>query len=82
MAIESGMKCHIVSKAAKTAVVMKDSDIDIDPDGDVASMKLSDGSWMSAMNDVKKGNECIAAVLEEKNSLLLKEMNLHHLWKL
>ena len=29
----------------------------------------------------KKNSECIAAALEEKNSLLSKEMTLHPLWK-
>ena len=40
---------------AKTAVAMKDIDIEIDPDGDVSSMKVSDRLWMSAVNDVEKG---------------------------
>ena len=53
-AIGNGVEHPIGSKAAKTAVAMKDVDIDIDPDGDVARVKVSDGSWISAMNDVKQ----------------------------
>ena len=60
------MENPIGGKAAKTAVMIKDVNIDIDPDGYVANMKVSDGSWMSAMNDVKKGSECITSALEEK----------------
>ena len=37
----SGMEHPIVSKAAMTAAAIKDVDIDIYPDGDVASMKVS-----------------------------------------
>ena len=54
-AMGSGMECPIGSKEAKTAALMKDTDIDIDPDGDLSSVKVSDGSWKSAMNDVKNG---------------------------
>ena len=50
----SGMEHRIGSKGAKTAFAMKDVEIDVDPDGDVISMKVHDWSWMSAMNDVKK----------------------------
>ena len=42
-------------KVGKTVVAMKDIDIDIDPDEDLSSMKVSDGSWISTINDVKKG---------------------------
>ena len=55
--LHHGMEQPIASKAAKTAVAMKDVDVDIDPDGDVSSMKVGDGSWMSALNDVEKGSE-------------------------
>ena len=50
-----GMESPNGSKAAKTAAVTKDIDVDIDPDGVVSSMKVSDVSWMLAMIDVKKG---------------------------
>ena len=33
---------------------MKDVNVNIDPDQDLSSMKASDRSWISAMNDVKK----------------------------
>ena len=56
-AIGSGMEHPIGSKAAKTVAMIKNVDIDIDPDGDVTSVKASDGSWMSAMNDVKIGSD-------------------------
>ena len=50
------MECPIGSKAAKTAVMTRDIyiDIDVDPDEGVASMKESDGSWMTAMYDIKR----------------------------
>ena len=51
----SGTEHTIRSKAAKTAAMMRGVGIDIDPDGDVASMNESDWSLISAMNDVKKG---------------------------
>ena len=38
----SRMKCSLGSKAAKTAAAMKDVDIDIDPERDASSMKVSD----------------------------------------
>ena len=41
-AMESGMEYSIGSKTAKTAAMMRDVDVDIDPDGDVGSMKESD----------------------------------------
>ena len=66
----SGMEHPIGSKVAKTSATMKDVNVDIDPDGDVASMKVSNGLWMLVVNDVKKGTEHVAAALEEKNSLL------------
>ena len=47
------MECPIGSKAAKTVVAMKDIAVEIDPDGGITSIKVSEGSWMSAMNDVK-----------------------------
>ena len=47
----SVMEHPIESKVANTAAKMRDVDVDIDPDGDVASMKVSDRSWMSAMNE-------------------------------
>ena len=65
-AMGSGIEHPIRRKAAKTAATMRDIDIDIDPDGDVASMKVSDGLLISAMNDVKERSEHVAAVLKEK----------------
>ena len=65
----------MVSGAAKTAVAMKDVDVEIDLNGNVSSKKVSDGSWMSAMNDVKKESEQVAVALEFKNSLLSKKRN-------
>ena len=35
----SAMECPIRSKAAKTAAMTRDVDIDVDPDEDVASIK-------------------------------------------
>ena len=52
-AMGSGTEYPIRRKAAKTAVMMRDVDINIDQDRDVDSVKMSDGSWMSALNDVK-----------------------------
>ena len=40
----SGVECPIGTKAAKTAVRIRDVDVDIDPDGDVIYVKESDGS--------------------------------------
>ena len=81
-AIASGIEHPIGSKAAKKASAMKDVDFDTGPDGDAASMKESDRSWTSAMNDVKIRSKSVAAALEEENSLLSKGMKLHCLWKL
>ena len=49
------MEHPVGSKAATKAAAMNDIDIDIDPDGDVSSVKVSDRLWMSALNDVKNG---------------------------
>ena len=43
--MRGGMEHSIGSKAAKTAEATKDNNIDIDPDEDVSSMKVSDRSW-------------------------------------
>ena len=75
-AMGSGMECPIGSNATQSETAMNDIYIDIDPDGDISIMKVSEGSWISAINDVKNGSEHIAAALKEKNSLLSKEMNL------
>ena len=40
-AMGNGMECLIGSKAAKTAAVMEDVDIEIDLYGDVSIMKVS-----------------------------------------
>ena len=56
-AMGSEMERPIGSKAAKKAAAMRGIDIDIDPDGDISNMKVSDGSLMSAMNEVKTGSE-------------------------
>ena len=51
----SGMEHPIGTKAAKIAAKTRDIDIDIDPNRDVVSVKESNGSWIAAMNDIKKG---------------------------
>ena len=51
----SGMEHPIGSKAAKTALTMKKLELEMDPNGDPSSIKVSDESWIPAMNDVKKG---------------------------
>ena len=43
----SGMEFPIGSEAQKTAAAMKDVGFEIDPDGDVSCMKVSDGLLMS-----------------------------------
>ena len=45
---------------------MREINIDIDPEGDVASMKGSNRSWMSAMNDVKKGVNALQLLWKKK----------------
>ena len=49
-AMGSGMKCPIGPKVAKTAARMGG----IDVNKDVVSVKESDGSWMTAMNGIKR----------------------------
>ena len=63
-AMGSWMERPIGRKAAKTAAVMKDIDIDIDPDEYVSSMKVSNESW--------KGSEWVAAVVEKKTAYCWK----------
>ena len=61
------MEHPVGTKAATIAAMTRGIDIDINPDRDVLSLKKIDGSWITAMNDIKKGSHCIAAAVEEKS---------------
>ena len=44
-------------EAAKAAELMKDIEVKMDPNGYASYIKVSEVSWISLMNDVKKRSE-------------------------